>query len=115
MIITIRDGLVVETGTHKELMDKNGFYKSLVMTQLSDHEELKGSVPIISKPPLSCFGYTNMLMGKFIKSFFNLKLGLFNITPLNETLMYYIFFEFFYLVNLVFRYQRIIFCFIFIF
>ena len=32
-IIVMRDGAIVETGTHKQLMDKKGFYYSLYSSQ----------------------------------------------------------------------------------
>ncbi len=36
VILAVRDGKIVEQGTHKELMDKKGYYHSLVMQQY-DH------------------------------------------------------------------------------
>lgn len=36
IILAVRDGKIVEKGTHKELMDKKGYYHSLVMQQY-DH------------------------------------------------------------------------------
>ncbi len=36
VILAVRDGKIVEKGTHKELMDKRGYYHSLVMQQY-DH------------------------------------------------------------------------------
>ena len=36
VILAVRDGKIVEQGTHKELMDKRGYYHSLVMQQY-DH------------------------------------------------------------------------------
>lgn len=34
LIVTIKDGMVVEKGTHTELMAKQGLYYSLAMSQV---------------------------------------------------------------------------------
>lgn len=34
LIVTIKDGMVVEKGTHAELMAKQGLYYSLAMSQV---------------------------------------------------------------------------------
>ncbi|HIS75442.1 MAG TPA: ABC transporter ATP-binding protein [Candidatus Merdivicinus excrementipullorum] len=39
MILVMKDGDIVETGTHKELLEKNGFYASLYMSQFADVNE----------------------------------------------------------------------------
>ena len=39
IILAVRDGKIVEKGTHKELMDKKGYYYSLVMQQYDHLEE----------------------------------------------------------------------------
>ena len=39
MILVMNDGDIVETGTHKELLEKNGFYASLYMSQFADVNE----------------------------------------------------------------------------
>lgn len=39
VILAVRDGKIVEKGTHKELMDKKGYYYSLVMQQYDHLEE----------------------------------------------------------------------------
>ncbi|HIV20163.1 MAG TPA: ABC transporter ATP-binding protein [Candidatus Merdivicinus intestinigallinarum] len=39
MILVMKDGDIVETGTHKELLAKDGFYASLYMSQFADVNE----------------------------------------------------------------------------
>lgn len=39
LILVMKDGDIVETGTHKELLEKNGFYASLYMSQFADVNE----------------------------------------------------------------------------
>ena len=36
MILVMKDGDIIETGTHKELMKKNGFYKNLYNSQFEE-------------------------------------------------------------------------------
>jgi ATP-binding cassette subfamily B protein len=41
MILVLNDGQIIERGKHKELMDKQGFYYNLYMSQFKKQEEVK--------------------------------------------------------------------------
>jgi ATP-binding cassette subfamily B protein len=40
MILVLNDGQIIERGKHKELMDKQGFYYNLYMSQFKKQEEV---------------------------------------------------------------------------
>ena len=41
IILVVREGKIVERGTHKELLAMNGYYKQLYMRQFEDEETEK--------------------------------------------------------------------------
>ena len=41
MILVLNDGQIIERGKHKELMEKQGFYYNLYMSQFKKQEEVK--------------------------------------------------------------------------
>ena len=43
-IVAIKDGQVVETGSHEELMDFKGLYYSLVLAQTNEHSDSLDSI-----------------------------------------------------------------------
>ena len=44
MILVIDNGQIIERGKHAELMDKQGFYYNLYMSQFKKQEEVKEAV-----------------------------------------------------------------------
>lgn len=51
LIYAIKEGKVCEQGTHKELLDKNGYYAGLVKSQLAEDEleSKEDNLPILAK------------------------------------------------------------------
>ena len=42
LILVMRDGDVIESGTHEQLMEQNGFYAELYRSQFTDEEQPVG-------------------------------------------------------------------------
>ena len=66
LIYAIKDGRVYEKGTHKELLDKNGYYAGLVKSQLAQDEleSKEDNLPIMSKKKSSMSHMSRMLSKK---------------------------------------------------
>jgi ATP-binding cassette subfamily B protein len=45
MILVLNDGQIVERGKHDELMEKQGFYYNLYMSQFKKQEEIEAAIP----------------------------------------------------------------------
>ena len=66
LIYAIKEGRVLEKGTHKELLDKNGYYAGLVKSQLAQDEleSKEDNLPIMAKKKSSISHLSRMVSKK---------------------------------------------------
>ena len=66
LIYAIKEGRVLEKGTHKELLDKNGYYAGLVKSQLAQDEleSKEDNLPIMAKKKSSIYHLLKMVSKK---------------------------------------------------
>ena len=73
LIYAIKDGKVFEQGTHKELLEKNGYYAGLVRSQLAQDEleSKEDNLPIMAKKKSSMSQMSKMLSKKLSSQYSN--------------------------------------------